>query len=111
MVFHINKTFFYLLVALVGNLVFYLRIKSKTESVTNTAFFFNSKDKRESRGMPQKSTELPSPQSFAAQKRREPCVLLGGETHLSLPIGPHEHESQAQRHKDTEDDEIDKFDL
>jgi hypothetical protein len=37
--------FFDLLVALVGNLVFCLRAKSETKSVTpDTAFCFNSKD-------------------------------------------------------------------
>jgi hypothetical protein len=37
--------FFYLLVALVGNLVFCLRAKSESESVTpDTGFRFNSKD-------------------------------------------------------------------
>jgi hypothetical protein len=43
---HPFQTFFYLLVALVGNLVSCLRTKSETESVTpDTAFRFNSKDK------------------------------------------------------------------
>jgi hypothetical protein len=40
-----NEAFFYLLMALVGNLVSYLRAKSESESVTpDTAFRFNSKD-------------------------------------------------------------------
>jgi hypothetical protein len=41
--------FFDLLVVLVGNLVFCLRAKSESESVTpDTAFRFNSKDKKDS---------------------------------------------------------------
>jgi hypothetical protein len=45
LVFFVEPLFSHLLVALVGNLVFYLRIKSEFKSVTpDTAFRFNSKD-------------------------------------------------------------------
>jgi hypothetical protein len=41
-----TKCFFYLLVALVGKLMFYLRLKLETKSVTpDTTFRFNSKDR------------------------------------------------------------------
>jgi hypothetical protein len=43
----VMNSFFNLLVALVGNLVFCLRAKSETKSVTpDTAFRFNSKDSK-----------------------------------------------------------------
>jgi hypothetical protein len=46
--------FFDLLVALVGNLVFCLRAKSETKSVTpDTAFRFNSKDNLSKKNEPQ----------------------------------------------------------